>query len=241
MRAAGATRRQHHSAQVRSSIYASARWASPDSIDSRTSARCLVSIPTLYFATTHKLFANESSGHWCHRLCHRSGGFHAALSRSNPAIIAPAQTSAASGGSSGTRSSHESSVQPHDATSELGFRPLESLTDFDAGLLSSGLLFEANRVYTCADRDRSGTLSFKELEMMRKLITRMDPKLIPAPLTPRIADDFMASRIDTDGSNDIDRREWVVFVAEQAKRHGERPMLKLMQTLGLELDKLWTP
>ena len=49
------------------------------------------------------------------------------------------------------------------------------------------------------------------------------------------------SQLDTDNSGDVDRVEWITFITQQARIHGERPMLKLMQVLGKQLDQLWTP
>ena len=109
-----------------------------------------------------------------------------------------------------------------------------------AGLRSTGLIFEAHRVYTLADRDRNGTLDMEEIEMMRKCMQRMHPDLYPHPLTPAFAQQI-CSNIDTDGSGDVDRVEWINFITQQARQHGERPMLKLMQVLGKQLDKLWVP
>lgn len=71
-------------------------------------------------------------------------------------------------------------------------------------------------------------------------LQRVHPESFPHPLTPAFAEQLCAS-IDTDGSGDVDRVEWINFITQQARRHGERPMLKLMQVLGKQLDKLWTP
>ena len=117
---------------------------------------------------------------------------------------------------------------------------LSLATGKGAGLNSTGLIFEAHRVYTLADRDRNGSLDMKEVEMMRRCLQRVHPESFPHPLTPAFAEQLCAS-IDTDGSGDVDRVEWINFITQQARRHGERPMLKLMQVLGKQLDKLWTP
>lgn len=114
------------------------------------------------------------------------------------------------------------------------------MTGDAAGLRSTGLIFEAHRVYTLADRDRNGTLDMEEIELMRKCLQRVHPELWPHPLTPAFAEGICGG-IDTDNSGDVDRGEWVTFITEQARAYGERPMLKLMQVLGKQLDKLWTP
>ena len=58
-----------------------------------------------------------------------------------------------------------------------------ALTGSDAGLNSTGLVFEAHQVFTFADRDRNGTMDRGELDLVRRILASMDPDLIPAPLT----------------------------------------------------------
>lgn len=76
---------------------------------------------------------------------------------------------------------------------------------------------------------------------MRQLVQRVHPDLYPAPLTPAFAAKFTGSCIDTDGSGDVDRGEWLDFVLKAARENGERPMLKLMQLIGKQLADQWTP
>ena len=99
---------------------------------------------------------------------------------------------------------------------------------------------QAHNVYTLADRDRNGTLDNDELQQMQRAVKGIHPELLPSPLTPAFAEQI-ALGIDTDGSGDVDRVEWITFVTQQAKQHGERPMLKLMQVLGKQLADCWQP
>ena len=120
-------------------------------------------------------------------------------------------------------------------------RKLEAshLTGDQAGLKSTGLIFEAHRVFTLSDSDRNGTLDVQEMQRMQRMLTQIDPDLYPAPLTPAFANKVISAAIDTDGDGVVDRGEWIAFVTQQAKASGERPMLKLMQLLGKQLDKCW--
>ena len=47
--------------------------------------------------------------------------------------------------------------------------------------------------------------------------------------------------IDTDGNGHIDRAEWMEYVTREARAHGERPMLKLIQLLKKRINDLWIP
>ena len=58
-----------------------------------------------------------------------------------------------------------------------------ALTGMDAGLNSTGLVYEAHQVFTFADRDRNGTIDRAELDLVRRILANLDPDLIPAPLT----------------------------------------------------------
>ena len=113
------------------------------------------------------------------------------------------------------------------------------LTGQQAGLNSTGLIYEAHRVFTLSDSDRNGTLDVQEMQRMQRMLTQIDPDLYPAPLTPAFANKVISAAIDTDGDGVVDRGEWIAFVTQQAKASGERPMLKLMQLLGKQLDKCW--
>ena len=80
---------------------------------------------------------------------------------------------------------------------------------------------------------------------VRKLLKNLDDRLVhggyeghKAP--PKFANEVLFEQIDTDGSGDIDRVEWVTFIAKQARAHGERPMFKLLQTLRKEMDEKWS-
>ena len=53
----------------------------------------------------------------------------------------------------------------------------------DAGLNSTGLVYEAHQVFTSADRDRNGSIDRGELDLVRRILASLDPDLIPAPLT----------------------------------------------------------
>lgn len=80
---------------------------------------------------------------------------------------------------------------------------------------------------------------------MRALLRDYDAKQIESGFTRHkapvnFADQVLFDEIDTDGSGDIDRVEWVTFVAKQARAYGERPMFKLMQTLRKEMDEKWS-
>jgi len=117
-----------------------------------------------------------------------------------------------------------------------------ALTGSDAGLNSTGLVFEAHQVFTFADRDRNGTMDRGELDLVRRILASMDPDLIPAPLTKERADRAMTwEKIDTDGNGTIDRAEWIDYVTREAREHGERPMLKLMKLLGKRVNDMWVP
>ena len=48
-------------------------------------------------------------------------------------------------------------------------------------------------------------------------------------------------KIDTEGNGQIDRAEWIDYVTREARAHGERPMLKLMQLLGKRVNDMWVP
>lgn len=111
----------------------------------------------------------------------------------------------------------------------------------EAGLESAGLLFEAHRVFTLADRDRNNTLDMHELSMIRNVLMGLNPDLFPAPLTPQFAESVMGSVIDTDRSGDIDRVEWIAFVTKHAKLNGERSMLRMMRMIATQLEKGWMP
>ena len=58
-----------------------------------------------------------------------------------------------------------------------------ALSGMDAGLNSTGLVYEAHQVFTFADRDRNGTIDRGELDLVRRILANLDPDLIPAPLT----------------------------------------------------------
>ena len=84
-----------------------------------------------------------------------------------------------------------------------------------------------------------------ELEKVRNLLKRYDERQQEGGYSghkapPAFADKVLFDEIDTDGSGDIDRVEWVTFVAKQARAFGERPMFKLLQTLRREMDEKWS-
>jgi len=117
-----------------------------------------------------------------------------------------------------------------------------ALNGSDAGLNSSGLVFEAHQVFTFADRDRSGTMERNELDFVKNIVASLPDDLIPHPLTKELAESSMTwEAIDSDGNGSIDRAEWIEYVTSQAHRHGERPMLKLMQLLGKRINDMWLP
>ena len=92
-----------------------------------------------------------------------------------------------------------------------------------------------------ADRDTNGTLDMDELKLLQQCMRELHPDLYPHPLTPAIAEKVVGSILDTDGDGVVDRGEWVDFITKQAAQNGERPMLKLMQTLGKRLATKWAP
>jgi len=118
----------------------------------------------------------------------------------------------------------------------------DALSGADAGLNSTGLVFEAHQVFTFADRDRNGSIDRGELDFVRRILDSIPDDLIPAPLTKQLADRAMTwEKIDTDGNGTIDRNEWVAYVIREARVHGERPMLRLMQVLAKNVNDMWIP
>ena len=80
---------------------------------------------------------------------------------------------------------------------------------------------------------------------VRTLLKNLDEARVHAGYSghkapPGFADQVLFESIDTDGSGDIDRVEWVTFIAKQARTYGERPMFNLMQTLRKEMDEKWS-
>ena len=45
--------------------------------------------------------------------------------------------------------------------------------------------------------------------------------------------------MDSNGDGLIDRGEWIEFITAQAREVGERPMLKLMQVLNVQMQPMW--
>ena len=74
------------------------------------------------------------------------------------------------------------------------------------------------------------------LAQVRKLLHRVGSRHAP----PEFADKLLFDEIDTDGNGQIDRIEWITFIANQSKVYGERGMFKLLQTIRKEMDENWS-
>lgn len=58
-------------------------------------------------------------------------------------------------------------------------------------------------------------------------------------LSSRASKQVVAEAMDSNDDGLIDRGEWIDFIAAQARKVGERPMLKLMQLLNVHLQPMW--
>ena len=79
-----------------------------------------------------------------------------------------------------------------------------------------------------------------ELDRVRELLVRLDQRGHSFKAPAGFADQVLFDEIDTDGSGDIDRKEWITFISKQARAIGERPIFQLMKTLRVEMDQNWS-